>query len=86
TSYDSEDWLRFSFSKKTTLDNPKITVESALTVKIELLDNNRNSVASNDKDNTLSLNGVAPGSYFIKITNLQKSTAAYSITLRLNND
>ena len=86
TSYDSEDWLRFSFSKKTTLDNPKITVESAQTVKIELLDNNRNSVASNDKDNTLSLNGVAPGSYFIKITNLQKSTAAYSITLRLNND
>lgn len=84
-SYDAEDWLRFSFSKKTTLDNPKITVESEQPVKIELLDNNRTVVKSSDSA-SLDLNGTAPGSYYIKVINTKKSAFTYSITLKLSND
>ena len=84
-SYDAEDWLRFSFSKKTTLDNPKITVQSEKTVKIALLDNNR-TVVKSAKGATLDLNGIAPGSYYIVVTNENKSAFTYSITLKLNND
>ena len=84
-SYDAEDWMRFSFSKKTTLDNPQITVESEKTVKIALLDNNR-SVVKSANGATLDLNGIAPGSYYIVVTNENKSAFTYSITLKLNND
>ena len=84
-SYDAEDWMRFSFSKKTTLDNPQITVQSDKTVKIALLDNNR-TVVKSANGATLDLNGIAPGSYYIVVTNENKSAFTYSITLKLNND
>lgn len=83
-SYDAEDWLRFSFSKKTTLDNPKITVESEQPVKIELLDANRTVIKSSETA-SLDLNGTAPGSYYIKVINTKKSAFSYSITLKLSN-
>ena len=84
-SYDAEDWMRFSFSKKTTLDNPQITVQSDKTVKIALLDNNR-TVVKSTVGATIDLNGIAPGSYYIVVTNDNKSAFTYSITLKLNND
>ncbi len=87
TAYDTEDYLRFSFSKKTTLDSPKIVVEatSPNAIRIELLDSNRTVLKSADGA-TLDLDGTAPGSYFIRIVNTQKATSTYSVSLKLNNE
>lgn len=86
TSYDAEDWIKFSFSQKTKLDDPKIIVEADKNVTIELLDSSRKTVATSSQNNTLILSDITPGSYYIKIINTPKTTASYSVTLKLNND
>ena len=87
TSYDDADLMRFSFSKKTTLDNPRVIVESnyAQNITIQLLDTNLKLLTSTNS-NTLNLSNITTGSYYIKIVNNPKKASSYSITLKLNNE
>lgn len=87
SSFDDADLIRFSFSKKTILDNPRIIVESSdvSNIAIQLLDTNLKELASTDS-NILNISNITTGSYYIKIVNKQKKASSYTITLKLNNE